>query len=138
MRLKSMNEFRAAIKKGEVVQPAISPIVAKEQCRRDKIEATLAKVLIPRVERRTTNQRREDRYRGIVDRATILFRRKRVLVKVVNMSESGMMIEAPIDARIGEQLKVEFEGFEPLSGVVCWARGGRLGLDLGDGAISLG
>jgi hypothetical protein len=132
-----MNEFRAAVKKGEVAQ-AMSPIVAKEQCRRDKIEATLAKVLIPRVERRTTNQRREDRYRGIVERATIVFRRKKVLVKVVNMSESGMMVEAPIEPRIGEQVRVEFEGFEPLTGTVCWARAGRLGLDLGDGAISLG
>jgi hypothetical protein len=138
MRLNSMNEFRAAIRKGEVAKQTVSPIVAKEQCRRDKVEATLAKVLIPRVERRTTNQRREDRYRGIVDRASVVFRRKRVLVKVVNMSESGMMIEAPIEPRIGEQLRVEFEGFEPLSGVVCWARDGRLGLDLGDGAISLG
>ena len=131
-----MNEFRAAVSKGEVAQ-MMSPVADKEERRRNKVESSLAAILIPRVERRTTNQRREDRYRGIVDRATVMFRRKRVLVKVVNISESGVMIEAEIEPRIGEQLNVEFEGFEPLRGVVCWVRDGRCGIDLGDGAIQL-
>jgi hypothetical protein len=131
-----MNEFRAAVKKGEVAQ-IMSPI-ATEKCRRASMEGSLAAILIPRVERRTTNQRREDRYRGIVDRATVVFRRKKVLVKVVNISESGLMIEAAIEPRIGEQLNVEFEGFEPLRGIVRWVREGRVGLDVGEGAISLG
>jgi len=131
-----MNEFRAAVNKGEVNQ--IMAPVATEKCRRAKIEGSLAGILIPRVERRTTNQRREDRYRGIVDRASIVFRRKRVLAKVVNISESGLMVEVAIEPRIGEQLKVEFEGFEPLQGTVRWVREGRVGLDVGDGSISLG
>ncbi len=132
-----MNEFRAAVSKGEVAQ-MMSPVADKEERRRNKVESSLAGILIPRVERRTTNQRREDRYRGIVDRATLVFRRKKVLVKVVNISESGMMVEASIEPRIGEQMMVEFEGFEPLRGVVRWIREGRIGLDVGDGAISLG
>lgn len=132
-----MNEFRAAVSKGEVAQ-MMSPVTDKEKCRRARVEGSLAAILIPRVERRTTNQRREDRYRGIVDRATLLFRRKKVLVKVVNISESGMMVEASIEPRIGEQMMVEFEGFEPLRGVVRWVREGRIGLDVGEGAISLG
>jgi hypothetical protein len=59
-------------------------------------------------------------------------------VKVVNISESGMMVEASIMPRIGEQMSVEFEGFEPLRAVVRWIREGRIGLDVGEGAISLG
>jgi len=132
-----MNEFRAALSKGEVAQ-MMSPVTRKENCRRLPTEGSLAAILIPRVERRTTNQRREDRYRGIVERATVVFRRKKLLVKVVNISESGVMVEAEIEPRIGEQLSVEFEGFEPLRGVVRWVREGRIGIDLGDGAISLG
>jgi hypothetical protein len=132
-----MNEFRAAVNNGEVAQ-MMSPVTDKEKCRRARIEGSLSRILIPRVERRTTNQRREDRYRGIVDRATMVFRRKKVLVKVVNISESGMMVEAPFEPRIGEQLIVEFEGFEPLRSVVRWVREGRIGLDVGEGAISLG
>ena len=132
-----MNEFRSAVQNGEVAQ-IMSPISAKEKCRRDRMEVSLAKILIPRVERRTTNQRREDRYRGIVERATLVFRRKKVLVKVVNVSQSGLMIEANIEPRIGERMQVEFEGFEPLQSSVRWVREGRIGLDVGDGAISLG
>jgi hypothetical protein len=132
-----MNEFRAAVSKGEVAQ-MMSPVTDKEKCRRARVEGSLSRILIPRVERRTTNQRREDRFRGIVDRATIVFRRKKVLVKVVNISESGMMVEAPFEPRIGEQLSIGFEGFEPLRGVVRWVREGRIGLDVGEGAISLG
>lgn len=132
-----MNEFRSAVQNGEVAQ-MMSPITAKEKCRRAKIESSLAGILIPRVERRTTNQRREDRYRGIVERATLVFRRKKVLVKVVNVSESGLMVEAGIEPRIGERLSIEFDGFEPLQATVRWIREGRLGLDVGDGAITLG
>jgi len=132
-----MNEFRSAVQKGEVAQ-IMSPINPKEKCRRDKLETSLAAILIPREERRTTNQRREDRYRGIVERATIVFRRKKTLVKVVNVSESGMMVESSIEPRIGERVSVEFDGFEPLQGTICWVREGRIGLDVGDGAISLG
>jgi hypothetical protein len=132
-----MNEFRSALQKGDLNQ-LNSPVTRKENCRRQSIEGSLAAILIPRVERRTTNQRREDRYRGIVERATLVFRRKKVLVKVVNISESGVMVEGALVPRIGERMKIEFEGFETLESVVRWVREGRIGLDVGDGAISLG
>lgn len=132
-----MNEFRSALSNGDLAKIG-KPVASKEKCRRTESERSLASILIPRQERRTTNQRREDRYRGVVDRATIRFRRKKVLVKVVNISESGLMVEGPIEPRIGEALVVEFEGFEPLHGVVCWVRDGRIGVDVGDGAIALG
>jgi hypothetical protein len=131
-----MNEFRSALQKGEVNQVVRSP-AKKENCRRRVADTSLSKILIPRGERRTTNQRREDRFRGVVDRATVTFRRKKVLAKVVNLSGSGIMLEAPLEPRIGEKLRVEFDGFESLYGQVCWVRDGRCGIDLGDGAIKL-
>lgn len=131
-----MNEFRSALINGDLAQ-AMSPIAADKD-RRRRVERGLASILIPRTERRSTNQRREERYRGIVDRASLIFRGKTLLAKVVNISESGLMIEATIEPRIGEQLAIEFDGFEPVCGIVRWVRDGRLGLDLGEGAISLG
>ena len=131
-----MNEFRSALRSGELSQ-VVQPAAKKERCRRDARESSLAGILIPREERRTNNQRREDRFRGVVERATVTFRRKKVLTKVVNLSGSGLMLEAPIEPRIGEKLRVDFEGFEPLYGQVCWVRDGRCGIDLGDGAIQL-
>lgn len=133
-----MHELRSAILTGDV-KAALDPVTRKEGCRRRNGEGpSLVEIEIPRVERRVTNQRREDRFQGVVDRATIVFRRKKTLVKVVNVSPSGVMVECSIMPRIGESIAVEFEGFERLEGVVRWVKQGRIGLDVGDGAIELG
>jgi hypothetical protein len=130
-----MHGLRSAIMSGE---PASASLVStKEGCRR-KSGGSLASLAIPREERRSTDQRSEDRHWGIVDRAMLVFRRKKLLVRVVNVSSSGIMIEADIMPRIGEKLAVEFEGFDRLEAVVRWIRSGRIGLDLEDGSIDLG
>ena len=133
-----MHEFRSAIKSGDV-KAALNPVARKERCRRNGEDGpTLVNIPIPREERRTTNQRHEDRFNGVVDRATIVFRRKKTLVRVVNISTSGIMIESAIMPHIGERIVVEFDGFERLQGVVRWVRQGRIGLDVGEGTIDLG
>lgn len=132
-----MHDLRAAILSGEGVQ-AYSPVSTKEACRRkDKANASLAALAIARAERRMTDQRREDRHRGVVDRAMILFRRKKLLVRVVNISSSGLMIETEIMPHIGEKIAVEFEGMPRIEGAVCWIRNGRIGLDVGEEAIAI-
>jgi hypothetical protein len=129
--------MRAAVLNGEG-QRILSPISTKEPCRRRaKGDTSLAALVIAREERRSTNQRREDRHRGVVDRATLVFRRKKSLVPVINVSTSGVMIESAIVPRIGEALRLEFEGFDPIDGVVRWVKQGRIGIDVGEGAISL-
>jgi hypothetical protein len=132
-----MHELRSAILTGQAAR-APQPASTKEICRRRRGSAdSLMGISIPREERRVTNQRREDRHLGLVDRAMIVFRRKRSLVKVVNISASGMMIETDIIPHINEELLVEFEGFAPLCAVVRWVKQGRIGLDIGDGGIAL-
>ena len=132
-----MHEFRTAILTGEV-KSAQTPVARKERCRRRRAEQSLVGIPIPRGERRTTNQRHEDRFHGVVDRATLLFRRKKLLVRVVNVSGSGVMIEGNFMPRIGERVGLEFENFDRLEAVVRWVRQGRIGLDVGEGAIDLG
>lgn len=131
-----MNEFRAAFDRGEAAGTG-NPCVSRDAGRR-RGQGSLSGALIPREERRTTNQRREERYRGLVDRASLCIRGKTMLVKVVNLSESGLMIETSIEAHIGEAVRVAFKGCAPLDAVVRWVRDGRIGLDVGEGAISLG
>src|SRR3712207_8450409 len=65
---------------------------------------------------------------------TTLFRsrRKKTLVRVVNVSASGVMIESGIMPRIGEKVGLEFEGFDRLDGTVRWVKQGRIGLDVGE------
>ena len=129
-----MHELRSAILSGE---PASASLVStKERCRRQS-GGSLVALNIPRGERRATDQRREDRHWGVVDRAILVFRRKKLLVRVVNVSSSGIMIEADIMPRIGEAVAIEFEGFDRLAAVVRWIKAGRIGLDLGDGSIDL-
>ncbi|MGQ0559488.1 MAG: PilZ domain-containing protein [Sphingosinicella sp.] len=130
-----MHEFRTALRNGEVPVSA-GPVASKERCRRAS-EATLCNIAIPREERRRTNQRREDRFAGLIDRATITFRRKKSLVPVVNVSSGGLMIESALMPWIGERVGVEIEGHDRIEAVVRWVRGGRIGLDVGEGAIGL-
>ena len=132
-----MHEFRTAILTGDV-KAALDPVSRKERCRRQNGGPTLIDIPIPREERRATNQRREDRFHGVVDRATLVFRRKKSLVRVVNVSPSGVMIESNIIPRIGETVGLEFEDFDRLEAVVRWVKQGRIGLDVGDAAIDLG
>jgi hypothetical protein len=130
-----MHGLRSAIQAGE---PASTSLVStKESCRRQG-GGSLAALAITRAERRSTDQRREDRHWGVVDRAMLVFRRKKQLVRVVNVSSSGIMIESEIMPRIGEHVGIQFEGFERLQGIVRWVKQGRIGLDLGEGSIDLG
>ena len=130
-----MHGVRSAILSGESASASL--ISTKERCRRQG-GGGLAGLRIARQERRLTDQRREDRHWGVVDRALLVFRRKKTLVRVVNVSSSGMMIEADIMPRIGERVGIEFEGFDRLQATVSWVKQGRIGLDLGDGSIDLG
>lgn len=131
-----MHEFRTAFLNGEV-QASQTPAARKDRCRRQPGEPTLVGIPIPRLERRRTNQRSEDRFLDVVERATIVFRRKKSLVRIVNVSGGGVMIESNIVPRIGEVIGLEFENFDPLHAVVRWVRDGRIGLDVGEGAIDL-
>jgi len=134
-----MHELRTAILSGDV-KSAPGPISRKEGCRRqrEKSGATLVDIAIAREERRQTNQRREDRFQGEVERATLTFRRKKSLVRVVNISGGGLMIESGIIPRIGEKVGLQFEGFDRLEAVVRWVRQGRIGLDVGEDSIDVG
>ena len=132
-----MHEVRAAILSGQ--KPAEPQAVNRESCRRrPRGETSLIGIEIPRQEQRVSDQRREDRFRGVIDRATLIFRRKRMLVRVANVSSSGMMIDTHLIPQIGETVEIIFEGQPALEGVVRWVKKGRLGLDVGDGAIDLG
>lgn len=131
-----MHELRSAILTGDVGSFQ-NPVARKEKCRRGS-PPTLVDIPIPREERRLTDQRREDRFQGVVERATIVFRGKKTLVPIVNVSGGGAMIESLIVPRIGERIGLLFDGFEPVEGVVRWVKQGRIGLDVGEGAIDLG
>lgn len=131
-----MHGLRSAILAGE---PASGTLVStKEKCRRREGEASLSGLRIVREERRATDQRREDRHFGVIDRAVLVFRRKKLLVRVVNISSCGIMIESEIMPWIGERVGVDLEGFGRVEGTIRWVKHKRIGIEVPEGSIALG
>ena len=91
----------------------------------------LAGDLIPRMQRRIFDQRSEERFADIVDRAVITFRGQDYIVPVVNISSRGTMIECEIMPHIGETIVIQFENCSPIHAFVRWVREGRVGLNFG-------
>jgi hypothetical protein len=77
-----------------------------------------------------TDSRREDRLRDLTDVATVIFRRKKHEVRVVNLSSLGAMLEVEeIEPRIGELLHIQFAGCNKTRCTVRWMKGRRVGVE---------
>lgn len=123
-----MHELRSTILSGET-KPA-SPVARKAKAKNEAAgTGGLAKIPIKREAARMTDQRLEDRHFGVVQRSTIVFRRRRHEVDVVNVSSRGAMIIAPIEPRIGEKIDIQFADSNRTRCVVRWIRDDRIGLE---------
>jgi hypothetical protein len=128
-----MHELRSTILSGEP-KPAL--VARKGKTKSEGSSAGgLAKVAIKRQEARVTDQRLEDRLRGIVESTTMIFRRRRQAVAVVNVSSRGAMIRGELDPRIGEKIDLLFDGKNRTKCIVRWVREGRVGLEFVDETI---
>ena len=131
-----MHGLRSRILAGEAASAA--PATAEEACRRkgarDPSRPQSDRV---RDDRRVAAQRRNKRLREVVERATIFYGGKRSLVRVVNVSASGLTVESAVAPKAGESLVIELDGRGPIEGVVRWIRRGRIGIDVGEGAIGI-
>ena len=78
------------------------------------------------VERRT-----EPRFEGLVEAAVLHFRGHEHRVPVINISARGTMVESHIEPRLGESVKITFDGCSPIYAFVRWAKEGRVGLKFG-------
>lgn len=87
--------------------------------------------LISRTEPRHVDQRCEERFLGLVERAVIHFRGQEYIVRVHNISSRGTMIEADFQPRIGEAVVVQFEHCSRIHAFVRWVRDGNIGLNFG-------
>ena len=123
-----MHELRSTILSGDA--KAESPVARKAKTRSEAAAAGgLARIPIKREAARVTDQRLEDRHFGVVERSTIVFRRRRLEVDVVNVSSRGAMIVAAIEPRIGEKIDIQFADSNRTRCVVRWIRDGRIGLE---------
>jgi hypothetical protein len=121
-----MHELRSTILNGEP-KPAL--VARKAKTKEGAGAGGLTKIAIKRQEARITDQRLEDRLRGIVESTAMVFRRRRQNVEVVNVSSRGAMIRGDLDPRIGEKLDLLFDGKNRTKCIVRWVREGRVGLE---------
>jgi hypothetical protein len=125
-----MHRLRSSILAGEGATAAAVPS-SLEACRRQGPQEGVP-------ERRTAAQRKADRHRELVDKAGILFRGKRALVRVINVSKGGLTIETAIEPDLGESLFIQLPDAEaPVEAAVRWIKRGRIGLAVAEGAIPL-
>ena len=122
-----MHEIRSSILSGDS-RPA-TPVARKKGAKGSEGLGGLTRITIKRQEARVTNMRCEDRLLNIVERTTIVFRRRKYEVRVINVSSRGAMIEAPVDPRIGEKLDVLFTDQNRTNCAVRWFREGRMGIE---------
>ena len=130
-----MHGLRSRILAGE---SGAAPDTAEEACRR-KGERDPSRGPSDRIrdDRRVASQRKDKRLREVASHATLYCGGKRSLVQVVNVSASGLTIEAALAPSAGEQVVIALEGRDPVEGVVRWVRRGRVGIDVGEGRIRI-
>ena len=119
-----MHELRSAI-----LGDAKTGLVARKAKKGEAATAGLSSIAIRRQEARVTDQRLEDRHRNVLEQATVLFRRRKVSVGIVNVSSRGAMLKADIEPRIGERIDILFTPDNKTRSAVRWIREGRIGIE---------
>jgi hypothetical protein len=93
--------------------------------------------MVARCEKRSVDQRSEQRHENVVDCSTLFFRGGVFVVPVINISTRGAMIESDLVPRIGESVIIRFEGCSPIYAAVRWVKAGHIGLGFGS-TLTLG
>jgi hypothetical protein len=127
-----MHEIRSSILGDD---KSATPIARKGKPKQGAGLGGLSAIAIRREEARVTDQRGEDRLRDRVEQSIIHFRRRKYVVRVVNVSSRGAMIESDVVPRIGEPLDIQFTDDNRTRCLVRWMREGRIGLEFVDEVI---
>lgn len=122
-----MNSFRSAILKGKSAEPT-NPVVGEKRGK-DTNGEDLASVEIPRDATRSANHRDGDRHRLSHETATIVFKRKKLEVELINLSGGGAMIRADIKPRLWDRIDLVLGEGGALECAVRWLRDDRIGLE---------
>jgi hypothetical protein len=84
--------------------------------------------MVGRSAKRTINERSELRYASVSGTAVLEFRGRRHVVRLVNISPSGAMVNFPHVPNIGERLALQLLDHGLVSAQVRWVKDGRIGL----------
>lgn len=86
--------------------------------------------MVPRNVKRNVDHRSEPRSAVQSQTATLQMRGRNYVVPLVNLSPSGAMVIFSLIPCIGETIRLQLAGRDPVAGRVCWVRDGKVGLTL--------
>jgi hypothetical protein len=84
--------------------------------------------MIPRQATRTIDERAEMRHAAVSSTAVLEFRGRKHVVRLINISSSGAMVNFPHMPNIGERLTLQLLDRGVVSSQVRWVKDGRIGL----------
>jgi hypothetical protein len=84
--------------------------------------------MIPRNEKRAIDERTEVRHPSMSSTGVLEFRGRKHVVRLINVSPSGAMVNFPHVPNIGERLFVQILDRGGVWAQVRWVRDGRVGL----------
>ena len=84
--------------------------------------------MIPRSVKRMFDERTEERFEANAETATMEFRGRKHVVRLVNTSPSGAMVIFSLVPHIGEQVSFELADRGQVFAMVRWVRDGRIGI----------
>lgn len=84
--------------------------------------------MIPRSATRIIDERTELRHAAVSSTAVLLFRDRKHVVRLINISSSGAMVIFPHIPNIGERLTLQLLDRGLVSAQVRWVKDGRIGL----------
>lgn len=84
--------------------------------------------MIPRAVQRSVDERLEERVADTSGTAVLEFRGRNHVVRLINVSGSGAMVNFPYVPHIGEKLRLQLLDRGHVTAQVRWVRDGRVGL----------
>ena len=84
--------------------------------------------MVTRAVKRGWDQRFEPRVETGSQTAIMELRGRKLVVPVVNISNSGAMVILSLIPHIGETISITLAGRGNVTGTVCWVRGGKIGI----------
>jgi hypothetical protein len=103
--------------------------MAQKRARQAAAGEGLEAVSVPRNEKRTTNQRGDDRHRLPTEQATVRHKRKLHEVELINLSGGGAMIGGSLKPKLWDRVDLVLGEFGEIESAVRWIRGDRIGLE---------
>jgi PilZ domain len=85
--------------------------------------------MIPRSVRRVFDERGEPREPFVSQTAVLAHRGRNYVVKVLNVSNSGAMVNFPVLPHIGEAVTLQLLDWGQVHGKVRWVRDGKIGIN---------